>query len=244
MTVEVEPGEREEVPPLSEVIEDPPSLLPVLVTFVGIVVIVGVIALIPPLREAAGHAIAGDTDALRSELEGAAGVLTLLVLAMLHSIVFYPAEILDAAAGFVWGFWLGLLLVMIGWMLNAWLSWLIGRHAGHPLLYRLVGHDRFVALETAIERGGVFLLLTMRLIPIVPFSLFTIVAGATRVPLWRLLWTTAVGYLPLTALFVYLGTQLEELSPTNPILIGGGVALVLIVYTAHRMRHRLLDPKN
>lgn len=244
MTVEVEPGEREEVPPLSEVIEDPPSLLPVLVTFVGIVVIVGVIALIPPLREAAGHAIAGDTDALRSELEGAAGVLTLLVLAMLHSIVFYPAEILDAAAGFVWGFWLGLLLVMIGWMLNAWLSWLIGRHAGHPLLYRLVGHDRFVALETAIERGGVFLLLTMRLIPIVPFSLFTIVAGATRVPLWRLLWTTAVGYLPLTALFVYLGTQLEELSPTNPILIGGGVALVLIVYTAHRMRHRLLDPKD
>lgn len=244
MTVEVEPGEREDVPPLSEVIEDPPSLLPVLVTLVGIVVIVGVIALIPPLREAAGHAIAGDTDALRSELEGAAGVLTLLVLAMLHSIVFYPAEILDAAAGFVWGFWLGLLLVMIGWMLNAWLSWLIGRHAGHPLLYRLVGHDRFVALEAAIERGGVFLLLTMRLIPIVPFSLFTIVAGATRVPLWRLLWTTAIAYLPLTALFVYLGTQLEELSPTNPILIGGGIALVMIVYFAHRMRHRLLDPKD
>ncbi len=244
MTVEVEPEEREDVPPLSEVIEDPPSLVPVLVTFVGIVVIVGVIALIPPLREAAGHAIAGDTDALRSELEGAVGVLTLLVLAMLHSIVFYPAEILDAAAGFVWGFWLGLLLVMIGWMLNAWLSWLIGRHAGHPLLYRLVGHDRFVALEAAIERGGVFLLLTMRLIPIVPFSLFTIVAGATRVPLPRLLWTTAVGYLPLTALFVYLGTQLEELSPTNPVLIGGGIALVVIVYFAHRMRHRLLDPKD
>jgi uncharacterized membrane protein YdjX (TVP38/TMEM64 family) len=234
----------EDDPRLSEVIEDPPSLLPVLTTLVGILAIAGLIALIPGLREAAQDAIAGDTEALRTELEGATGVLTLLVLALLHAIIFYPAEILDAAAGFVWGFWLGLPLVMIGWLINAVAAWLIGRHAAHPLLYRLVGHDRFVALEVAIERGGAFLLLAMRLIPIVPFSLFTIVAGAARVPLGRLLWTTAVGYLPLTALFVYLGTQLEELSPTNPILIGGGIALLIVVYTAHRMRHRLLDPRD
>lgn len=243
MNVEAEPGEREgeDVPPLSEVIEDPPSLLPVLLTVVGITVIIGVIALIPPLREAAQDTINGDTEALRNQLDGAAGVLTLLVLAMLHSVIFYPAEILDAAAGFVWGFWLGLLLVMIGWLLNAVLAWLIGKHAARPLLYRLVGHDRFIALEAAIERGGVTLLLLVRLIPIVPFSLFTMVAGAARVPLPRLLWTTAVGYLPLTALFVYLGTQLEELSPTNPILIGGGIAMLIIIYGAHRMRHRVLD---
>lgn len=243
MNVEAEPGEREgeDVPPLSEVIEDPPSLLPVLLTVVGITVIIGVIALIPPLREAAQDTINGDTEALRNQLDGAAGVLTLLVLAMLHAVIFYPAEILDAAAGFVWGFWLGLLLVMIGWLLNAVLAWLIGKHAARPLLYRLVGHDRFIALEAAIERGGVTLLLLMRLIPIVPFSLFTMVAGAARVPLPRLLWTTAVGYLPLTALFVYLGTQLEELSPTNPILIGGGIAMLIIIYGAHRMRHRVLD---
>lgn len=234
-------GEDEQVPPLSETIDDPPSLMPVLITVIGIAVICGVIALIPPLREAAQHAIAGDTEALRNELEGVAGVLTLLVLALLHSVIFYPAEILDAAAGFVWGFWLGLLLVMVGWLINAVAAWLIGRHAGHPLLYRLVGHDRFVGLERAIERGGVFLLLAVRLIPIVPFSLFTIVAGAVRVPLGRLLWTTAVGYLPLTALFVYLGTQLEELSPTNPVLIGGGIALLAVIWAAHRLRHRLFD---
>ena len=35
-------------------------------------------------------------------------------------------------------------VVMIGWMANAWLSWLIGRHAGHPLLYRLVGNAPMV----------------------------------------------------------------------------------------------------
>ena len=235
-------GEGEETDVYEALDLDRPPLLPVLFTIVGCLLIAGLVALIPPLRDAAEFAIKGDGDALRAELDGALGVITLFVLAILHAFVFYPAEILDAAAGFVWGFWLGLLLVMGGWLLNAVAAWLIGLHAAHPLLYRLVGRDRFLALEAAIERGGVFLLLAMRLIPIVPFSLFTIVAGAARVPLWRLLWTTAVGYLPLTALFVYLGTQLEELSPTNPILIGGGIALIVVIYVAHRMRHRLLDP--
>jgi uncharacterized membrane protein YdjX (TVP38/TMEM64 family) len=234
--------EEEDFEPLSETIDDKPSLLPVLITVIGVALMIGTVALIPPLREAAEHAISGDTEALRAELEGAAGVITLMVLSILHAVIFYPAEILDAASGFVWGFWLGLLLVMIGWLLNAYVAWEIGRHGARPLLYRLVGRDRFLGLEAAIERGGVFLLMAVRLIPIVPFSLFTIVAGAAHVPLWRLMWTTAIAYLPITALFVYLGTQLEELSPTDPILIGGGVALVLVVYVAHKLRHRLLDP--
>ncbi len=202
--------------------------------------LVGVVLLIPPLREAAGFAIKGDTEALRAELNSTAGVITLLVLAILHAVIFYPAEILDAAAGFVWGFWGGLALVMVGWLLNAYVAWEIGRHAGRPLVYRLVGRSRFIRLEAAVERGGAFLLLAMRLIPIIPFSLFTIAAGAAHVPLWRLIWTTAIGYIPITALFVYLGTQLEELSPTDPILIVGGIALIIMIPIGHRMRERLL----
>ena len=54
-------------------------------------------------------------------------------------------------------------------------------------------------MEDAIDRGGATLLLAARLVPIVPFSLTGIVAGAARVPLWRFTWTTAVGYLPITA---------------------------------------------
>ncbi len=231
------PGQDEHDP-----FDDRPPLLPLFTTLAGIVLIIGTVALIPPLREAAENAISGDTEALRSELDGPAGLLTLLVLSILHSVIFYPAEILDAAAGFVWGFWLGLLLVMVGWMINAYIAWEIGRHGARPVLYRLIGRERFLAMEAAIERGGVFLLLAVRLIPIVPFSLFTIVAGAAHVPLPRLMWTTAVGYIPITALFVYLGTQLEELSPTNPILIGGGIALLAIIYFAHRLRHRLFGP--
>ena len=71
-----------------------------------------------------------------------------------------------------------------------------------------------------IERGGVPLLLALRLIPIVPFSLVCYAAGAARVPLWRFIWTTLVGYLPITALAVYFGTRLEGLSLTDPLVLG------------------------
>ena len=83
-----------------------------------------------------------------------------------------------------------------------------------------------------VETGGVTLLLGMRLVPVIPFSLFSIVAGAARAPLPTFLWTTAVGYLPLTAVFVYLGSRLEELSPTDPMLwIGAAVLIGLLVVT-------------
>ena len=76
------------------------------------------------------------------------------------------------------------------------------------------------------------LLLGIRLVPVIPFSLFSMVAGAARVPIGRFLWTTVVGYLPITALFVYLGSRLEELSPTDPILwIGAALMIALLLLT-------------
>lgn len=200
---------------------------------------IGLVLAIEPLRAAAGHAVSGDTEQLRAELDGVGGLVVVVVLSLLHSVVFYPAEILDAAAGFVYGFWVGLALVMGGWMLNAVVAYEIGRHGARPLVHRTFGRERFERYEQAVESGGIGLLIGMRLIPIVPFSLFSYAAGAARVPLPRLLWTTAIGYLPITALFVYLGTELEELSPMDPILIGGGLAMALAVYIAHRLRGRL-----
>ncbi len=85
-------------------------------------------------------------------------------------------------------------------------------------------------MEEAIERGGAGILLAARLVPIIPFSLTGIVAGAARVPLFRFIWTTAVGYLPITAYFIYLGSRLEEFSIADPVLWIGGVILLAAIF--------------
>lgn len=51
---------------------------------------------------------------------GLGGPLLILALCILHSVVFYPAEIVDAAAaGYAYGFFPALALVMAGWISSA-----------------------------------------------------------------------------------------------------------------------------
>ncbi len=211
-----------------------PPLVGLALTLAGIALLAVLVLAIEPLRTGVGNALQGDTGSLREELHdlGFTGVLIALGLALVHAVLWYPAEILDAAVGYVYGFWAGLPLVMFGWILNAIVSYWIGRHAARPALWKVVGHDRFERLERIAETGGVTLLLGIRLVPVIPFSLFSMVAGAARVPIGRFLWTTVVGYLPITALFVYLGSRLEELSPTDPILwIGAALMIALLLLT-------------
>lgn len=211
----------------------------------GLAVLALLVLTIEPLRTGVSNAVQGDTESLREEIRelGFGGVLIVLGLALMHAVVWYPTEILDAAAGFVYGFWAALPLVMAGWLLNALIAYGIGSRVARPVLYRVVDEQRFERLERVVHRGGVTLLLAMRLVPIVPFSLFSIIGGAARVPLPTFLWTSVVGYLPLTALFVYLGSRLEELSPTDPVIWIGAVAVIAMLLLTRRLRDSMRDPR-
>jgi uncharacterized membrane protein YdjX (TVP38/TMEM64 family) len=200
-------------------------------TVAGIVVGVAVALAIPSLRGAVSDAIHGDTASIRDDLNGnLGGVLLVVWLAMVHVIVWYPAEILDAAAGYVFGFGVGFPVVLGAWVLSGLASYAVGRHFARPLLYRITGEERFVRLERLVHRGGTPFLLGVRLIPIMPFSLMGYVCGAARIPLWRFTWTTAVGYAPLTAYFTYVGSKLQGFSAEDPILWIGGAVLIACIF--------------
>ncbi len=224
------PGERPWRPPLAEIG----------ITIAGIALLAALVLAVPDLRAAFDAALQGDSAQVREEVDGLglAGPVLIFALAVIHSFVFYPAEIVDAAAGFVYGFLPGLALVMAGWLASAFLCYSIGRGVARPLLERWLGGARFDRTEELIERGGVTLLLGVRLIPIVPFSLVCYAAGAAHVRPWRFAWTTAVGYLPITALAVYFGTRLEGLSLTDPLVLGTAAALLALLLAGHRIVRR------
>ena len=217
-----------------------PSLAAVGVTLGGLALLALLVLAIPDLRGAFDAAVHGDTAGVRSHVKelGVAGPLLIVALAVIHSVVFYPAEIVDAAAGFVYGFFPALALMMLGWLLSGLLCFAVGRSVARPLLDRWFGSERFERTEAAIERGGATLLLAVRLLPIVPFSLVSYAAGAARVPVWRFAWTTVVGYLPITALAVYFGTRLEGLSLTDPLVLGSAAALLALLLIGHWVMRR------
>ncbi len=214
------------------------------VTGAGILALAILVLAVAPLREAASAAIQGDNAQVRHQIDrlGAAGPLLILVLTLLHAVVFYPAEIVDAAAGFAYGFFPALALMSVGWILSGLICWAVGRHVARPLLDRWLGEERFERVERAIERGGPSLLIAMRLIPILPFSIVSYAAGAARVPAWRFAWTTGLGYLPITAIAVYFGTRLEGLSLTDPLVLGSALALLALLGVGHWAARRQSRP--
>ena len=210
-------------------------------TLAGLAVLAIIFLSVPALRESVSAALHGDSDEVRRQVDslGVAGPLLIVLLCVVHTVVFYPAEIVDAAAGFAYGFLPALLLVMTGWLISALLSFTIGRSVARPLLDRWLGVERFKRAEAAIERGGAPLLIALRLIPILPFSLVCYAAGAARVPIWRFTWTTVLGYLPITAISVYLGSRIEELSLTDPLVLGSLALLLLLLLSSRWAMRRL-----
>jgi uncharacterized membrane protein YdjX (TVP38/TMEM64 family) len=217
-----------------------PSLSAVAITLAGFALLAALVLAVPDLRHAFEAAVRGDTAEVRSRVDslGLAGPLLILALALIHAVVFYPAEIVDAAAGFAYGFFPALLLMMTGWLMSGFVCWAVGRSVARPLLDRWLGRERFERTEAAIERGGATLLLAVRLIPILPFSLVSYAAGAAHVPAWRFAWTTALAYLPITALSVYFGTRLEGLSLTDPLVLGTAAALLALLLGGHWVMRR------
>jgi len=205
-----------------------PGFIALALTLGGILAMTALVLLVEPLRNGLGDALQGDTASLRKDLRGLGfgGGLIVIALALAHTVVWYPSEILSAAVGYVYDFWLALPLLMLGWLVNGLVCWTVGRYAARPFLLSWLGQDRFSSYERAVQRGGVTLLLGMRLVPVIPFSLFSYAAGSARVPLGRFTWTTVVGYLPLTAIFAYLGSRFEELSLDDPLLWAGAAAML------------------
>ena len=79
--------------------------------------------------------------------------------------MFFPAEIANATAGLIYGFFGGFALVMAAWIGSLLLAYGLGATAGRPLALRLAGRRRVEFAERVIERGGVPMLLLARLVP-------------------------------------------------------------------------------
>ncbi len=114
------------------------------------------------------------------------------------------ATILTLLGGFFFGPWAGTLVVNIGATLGAFAIFLIARFfLGENLQKKYEKQlDKF---NREISENGKNYMLTLRLIPIFPFFLINILAGLTTLPAFTFLWTTALGIIPGSFVYAYIG---------------------------------------
>ena len=215
--------------------------LSIIATVTAALLVTGVLFTIDPIRDAVAAAFSGDLAEMRSELDslGALAALVLIGIALVHAVVPFPAEFPTAAAGFVFGFAVAFPLMVLAWTLSCLAAYLLARGVGPPVLDRLVGRERMASADRLISRGGWPILVAGRLIPVVPYNVVSYAAGATRVPVGRFTWTTAVGVIPLTALTALLGQRLQAPRFDDPVLWGIALAVIGLLALARPVGRRL-----
>lgn len=196
---------------------------------------------IHPLRDALSAAAHGHVGQLRNQLRtsGVAGPALLVGVVLAHTIVPFPAELPTAVAGYVFGFAATLPLMAASFLASALLAYALARHLGRPVVARLFGAERLADGERLIERGGVRVLIGLRLIPFVPFALMCAVAGLARVPVRRYAWTTVVGMLPQIILVTLFAARLQHPSLSDPVLWSAAAGFLTLVLIGPPLLRRL-----
>lgn len=136
---------------------------------------------------------------------GALGPAVFVLGYALAVVAFVPGSLLTLAAGAIFGLAEGTLWVFVAATLGSTLAFLIGRYVARGFVERrLEGNPRFGAIDAAIGREGLKIVVLLRLSPIFPFSLLNYALGLTRVRLAHYV-LGSFGMLPGTLLYVYSG---------------------------------------
>jgi pyruvate/2-oxoglutarate dehydrogenase complex dihydrolipoamide dehydrogenase (E3) component/uncharacterized membrane protein YdjX (TVP38/TMEM64 family) len=148
------------------------------------------------------------------------------------------AVVLTLAGGAVFGLGWGLLLVSFASCMGATVSFWMARFLLRDSVQARFG-DRLGEINRGMEREGALYLLTLRLIPVVPFFVINLAMGLTGIRTWTFYWVSQVGMLAGTAAYVNAGTQLGQLRSVadvaSPALLGSLVLLGLLPLAARKV---------
>lgn len=148
----------------------------------------------------------------------AASVLFYLALYLIVVTLSVPlVALLTIFGGYFFGAILGTLYTNIGATMGAVISFLMFRH----LIGSSVQEKYKKQLESfnkSMEENGVYYLLSIHFIALIPFFLVNILASFTTVSLWTFIWTTSLGILPVSLVFAYAGEQLSSVESVQDIM--------------------------
>lgn len=191
-----------------------------------------------PLRELV------DPDRLARALAALAeSPLAPLVIAVAYGVLTFlmvPVNALILATGLAFGPWLGAGYALIGALTAASLNYGAGKLLGRRALDRVTS-PRAQRLSAGLARRGVLAVIACRLVPIAPFGLMNMLAGASPLAYRDFLLGTTLGMTPGILLIAGFGHQLGRLrGAASPRDLAIAIAAALLLAAAVALLGRWL----
>jgi phospholipase D1/2 len=166
------------------------------------------------LAVAARTDFVGETGVLAEALRFASqnrlsglGLSAVVATFCLATLLFVPINIMIAATGALFGPLLGLLYALAGALVAAGLSFAAGRALGRDWLRR-VASRRINAINKRLNQHGLLAMTVLRLLPIAPFTVVNLAAGASEIRTRDYLLGTLFGMAPGIVLMTVFGDRL------------------------------------
>lgn len=137
--------------------------------------------------------------------------LALIIYVIITGLSLPGAAPLTMLFGWYFGVIKGVILVSFASTTGATLAFLLSRFLFRDAVQKKFG-GRIHSFNDSLKREGPFFLFSLRLIPAVPFFVINAVMGLTPIRVWTFWWVSQLGMLAGTAIYVYAGSTVPELS--------------------------------
>ena len=177
----------------------------------------------PPLSEWIGREqLAVWADEIRNH---PLSFLWVLVAYVVGGVIMVPVTLLVGVTAMVYASFWGALYAWIGCLLSALTTFLIGSKLGKQTVRKLAG-KRLNRLSRQIAKQGILSMAIVRNIPVAPYTMVNVIAGASHIKLRDFLIGTALGMLPgILAITIFADRLLHTIK--EPDWINGLIALTL-----------------
>ncbi|HZO02798.1 MAG TPA: VTT domain-containing protein [Burkholderiales bacterium] len=144
-------------------------------------------------------------------------------------LVMFPRPLITLAAVLAFGPVAGFFYSLTGICASSAVTWWMGRHMRRDTVRRLAG-KRLDRMAEVLKKHGLLAMTLLRLVPLAPFAIESIVAGAIRMKLWHVVTGTAIGLMPGTLTTTVFGDAIETAvtgaGEVNWWLVGGALAIL------------------
>ncbi|MCP5365126.1 MAG: VTT domain-containing protein [Hyphomicrobiales bacterium] len=180
-----------------------------------------------PLAEFAN---ASRLEALAQSMRGNwVATATVIAVYVVGGLVMFPVTVLIVATGLIYGPITGLLVAAAGCFLGALSGYGVGAGLGRATVRRLSG-ERLDHLSRQLARRGLISMTIIRLLPLAPFTVINLAAGASHISLRDFVLGTVLGMAPgILAVTLFSGQLGEVMRAPDALNIGILIGVLLVV---------------
>jgi phospholipase D1/2 len=155
--------------------------------------------------------------------------LIVILVYIIAGLMVFPITLLIIATGVAFGAAYGFAFALLGAEISALVTYSIGQHLGHNTIRNL--SNRWVSrVSRRMARQGLLAIITLRVVPVAPFTVINLVAGASHIRFRDFAYGTLLGMTPGTlGLTVFSDQVVTAIASPETIRIASLLILAVII---------------